>query len=170
MAISMISVDDLFVDETNGNAVFTVRLDVANATTVTVNYSTSNGTATSGSDFTGVNGTLSFLAGELTKTVSVPIINDTALESLQNFFLRLTAPSANATVADEWGMASIVDNDAASGTPVVGINDFIVDEATKEAVFVITLDRPSTSVVTMNYATQNGSASAGSDPAGKPCS
>jgi hypothetical protein len=36
--MSNILVDDVFVDETNANAIFTVRLDVANANTVTVNY------------------------------------------------------------------------------------------------------------------------------------
>ncbi|WP_297325445.1 Calx-beta domain-containing protein [Nitrosomonas sp.] len=46
---------------------------------------------------------------------------------------------------------------------MVSINDFAVDEASKEAAFVITLDRPSTSAVTMNYATQNGTAIAGAD-------
>ncbi|WP_297325435.1 Calx-beta domain-containing protein [Nitrosomonas sp.] len=75
----------------------------------------------------------------------------------------LSSPSANATIADSFGLATIIDNDAPSGTPVVSINDFVVDEASKEAAFVITLDRPSTSAVTMNYATQNGTAIAGAD-------
>jgi hypothetical protein len=73
------------------------------------------------------------------------------------------AQSANATIARDTATATIIDNDATAGTPVVTINDFVVDEATKEATFVVTLDRPSTGVVSMNYATQNGGALAGSD-------
>ncbi len=49
-----------------------------------------------------------------------------------------------------------------SGTPVVSVSDFVIDEQTKEASFAITLDRPSTGVVSLNYATQNGTALAGS--------
>ena len=45
----------------------------------------------------------------------------------------------------------------------MSINDFTVDEADKQASFLVTLDRPSTGVVSMNYATQNGTALAGSD-------
>ncbi len=99
----------------------------------------------------------------MVKTVRVSLLGGTTAEVAENFFLVLSAPSANATIADSFGLATIIDNDAPSGTPVVSINDFVVDEASKEAAFVITLDRPSTSAVTMNYATQNGTAVAGAD-------
>ncbi|WP_040308716.1 Calx-beta domain-containing protein, partial [Asticcacaulis biprosthecium] len=48
-------------------------------------------------------------------------------------------------------------------TPVVSISDFVIDEAAGEASFVIILDRPSGLVVSLNYATQDGGAVAGSD-------
>ncbi|MBP6057462.1 MAG: hypothetical protein KA524_03425, partial [Nitrosomonas sp.] len=108
-------------------------------------------------------GSLMFAPGEMVKTVRVSLLGGTTAEVAENFFLVLSAPSANATIADSFGLATIIDNDAPSGTPVVSINDFVVDEASKEAAFVITLDRPSTSAVTMNYATQNGTAVAGAD-------
>ncbi|WP_297325434.1 Calx-beta domain-containing protein [Nitrosomonas sp.] len=161
--MSTISVDDVYVDETNASAIFTVRLDVADAAPVTVNYATSANTAAFNSDYLHTTGTLTFAPGELSKTVSVSIINNAIAEVTENFFLVLSSPSANATIADSFGLATIIDNDAPSGIPVVSINDFVVDEASKEAAFVITLDRPSTSAVTMNYATQNGTAIAGAD-------
>jgi hypothetical protein len=99
----------------------------------------------------------------MVKTVRVTLANDTAVEPTENFTLYLSGASANATIARDTATATIIDNDATSGTPVVTINDFVVDEATKEATFVVTLDRPSTGVVSMNYATQNGGALAGSD-------
>src|SRR6185436_19293032 len=68
-----------------------------------------------------------------------------------------------ATIARSFGAGIIIDNDAIAGTPVVSIADFVVDEAAKQANFIIVLDRPSTSVVSMNYATQNAGALAGSD-------
>ena len=77
--------------------------------------------------------------------------------------MNLSSPSANATIARATATATIIDNDAQSGTPLVSINNFVVDEAAGTANFVITLDRPSTGVVSMNYATQNGTALAGQD-------
>lgn len=145
--MSRILVDDVYVDETNATANFTVWLDVANAAQVTVNYATSANTASNGSDYTHISGTLTFAPGEVSKTVSVPILNNAIAEAAENFYLILSSPSANATIADSAGIATIIDNDAPSGTPVIAINDFTVDEAGKEATFVIMLDRPSTSVV-----------------------
>ena len=161
--MSNILVDDVYVDETNASAIFTVWLDAANASPVTVNYATDANTAIYNSDYVHTSGTLTFAPGEVSKTVSVPIINNAISETIENFVLNLSSPSANATIADASGLATVIDNDAPSGTPIVSINDFTVDEATKEATFVMTLNKPSTSVVSMNYATQNGTATAGSD-------
>ena len=77
------------------------------------------------------------------KTVRVTLNNDTTVEAVENFTRICLAPSANATIADNSATATIIDNDAATGVPVVTINDFVVDEASKEATFVITLDKPS---------------------------
>ena len=57
---------------------FVVTLDPAAAAVVTVDYATSNGTATAGDDYTATSGTLTFAAGETTKTVSVPVLDDLA--------------------------------------------------------------------------------------------
>jgi uncharacterized protein (DUF1778 family) len=95
----------------------------------------------------------------LVATISDGKINKSEKASQLNLF----SPSANAEIGNSVAVATIIDNDAAAGTPVVTINDFVVDEATQEATFVVTLDRPSTGVVSMNYATQDGTALAGSD-------
>jgi hypothetical protein len=97
------------------------------------------------------------------QSISVPIIDNATAELPETFQLNLSSPSANAEIGNSVAVATIIDNDATAGTPVVTINDFVVDEATQEATFVITLDRPSTGVVSMSYATQNGGALAGSD-------
>ncbi|MEQ1816891.1 MAG: Calx-beta domain-containing protein, partial [Nitrosomonas sp.] len=126
--MTTIRVDDVFVDETNATANFTVWLDVANAAPVTVSYATSANTAAFNSDYLHISGALTFAPGELSKTVSISIINNAVAEVTENFFLVLSSPSANATIADSFGLATIIDNDAPSGTPVVSINDFVVDE------------------------------------------
>ena len=157
-----ISVDDVTVDESQTYAEFLVRLSAPGSAVVTVNDAAANGTAADTARLRCASGTLTFAPGETAKTVRMAILNDTAAEPAQNFFISLSS-AVNASIARAAAIATIIDNDAPSGTPVVSINDFVVDEADKQASFVVTLDRPSTGVVSMNYATQNGSALAGSD-------
>ena len=66
--------------EDGGNVVFTATLSPASSQTVTVNYATAGGTATSGADFTATNGTLTFPTGVTSQTVTVPVANDTVAE------------------------------------------------------------------------------------------
>ena len=89
-----------------------MTLSTASANTVSVNYATANGTARSGSnrDYIATSGTLRFTPGQLTKTVSVRINNDTTVESSETFTVRLSN-ATNATLADSSGLGTIVDND-----------------------------------------------------------
>ncbi|NMQ26796.1 hypothetical protein E4Q23_02910, partial [Candidatus Accumulibacter phosphatis] len=160
----VIKVDHIVVSEANTHAVFTVRLSEADLLNpVTVNWNLTGLSAVSGNDFTNVSGVLTFNPGVLEQVISIPIVDNATPELLETFRLNLFSPSANAQIGNSIAVVTIIDNDAAPGTPVVTINDFVVDEAAKEASFVITLDRPSTGVVSMNYATQDGTAIAGSD-------
>jgi CubicO group peptidase (beta-lactamase class C family) len=79
-------------DSGTSDAVFTVSLNGTNAQTVTVNYSTSDGTATAGSDYTSTRGSVMFLPGETTKSILVPVRGDVLGEPVETFFMRLTDP------------------------------------------------------------------------------
>ena len=73
------SVNDVAADEpSTGTSVltFTVSLDGPATDPVTVLYSSANGTATAGSDYTPVSGSLVFNPGEQTKTVNVTLLAD----------------------------------------------------------------------------------------------
>ena len=74
---------------------FTVTLDRAAKTTVTMAYTTRNGSAQAGSDYTASSGTLSFAPGETTKTIAVPILDDSIDEGDET----LTVWLSNATGA-----------------------------------------------------------------------
>lgn len=158
---SKISVNDIFVDESQTYADFLVRLDAPNTGTVTVNLNTSANTASNGSDYDHISGSLMFAPGEMVKTVRVPLINNASAEAPENFYLILSSPSANATIADSTGNATIIDNDATTGTPVAAIRDAIVDETGQTV--TVTLGKPSTGGVTLNVAGQNVTAANSSD-------
>jgi hypothetical protein len=76
----------------------------------TVSYSTANSTATSGQDYTAVSGTLSFAAGEVSKTVTIPILDDTLNEENETFRLTFSNPSSG-TIIDSSPTITILDND-----------------------------------------------------------
>jgi disulfide oxidoreductase YuzD len=154
--------DPASVSESSANATFTVTLSTTSTLTVTVDYSTANGTATAGSDYQATSGTLTFAPGETTKSILVPIINDTMDEPSETFFVNLTNAS-NATILDNQGQGTITDNDAA---PTISINDISVaegDSGTTNATFNVTLSAASGFTVTVNYATADGTATAGTD-------
>ncbi len=89
-----VSVADASANEgTDANAAFTVSLSRAFTTAghrVTVDYATADGTATAGADYTATSGTLTFAAGEKTKTVNVPVLDDAVDEGEETFVLRLS--------------------------------------------------------------------------------
>ena len=64
---------------------------------VTVNYTTVDGSATAGTDFSADHGTLTFPAGETAQNISVPITARSA--ATRSFAVTLSAPSSNATIA-----------------------------------------------------------------------
>ena len=72
---------------------FAVTLSRALTETVTVGYNTENGTASAGADYTDKSGTLTFTAGETTKTVSVPVLDDGHDEGTETLTLRLSNPA-----------------------------------------------------------------------------
>lgn len=85
------------VSESSSSIVFNVTLSSASGKPVTVMYATSNNTAIAGSDYTATNGTLSFSAGETSKAITVPILDDAIIESTETFTLTLSS-ATNATL------------------------------------------------------------------------
>ena len=83
MPAALISIGDVSVVEGNSgtlNAAVPVTISQPHGNNVTVNYSTANGTATAGSDYNAVSGTLTFTKNETTKSILVPIRGDRIVE------------------------------------------------------------------------------------------
>ena len=114
-----LSIDNVTVDESAGNAVFTVSSDItiASGTTVTVTYASADGTATAGSDYTAVSGTATISAGNTTTTITVPILDDVLYEGNETFTVTLSNPVVapatgnTVTIGTATGTCTITDND-----------------------------------------------------------
>jgi len=156
-----LSIADVTVGEGDGTATFTVTLSAVSGLEVMVDYATSDGSATAGSDYTTAGGSLTIAAGETTATFSVPIIDDAINESGESFTAILSSP-INADVADGSAMGTIVDNDS---SPTVSFHtaDYIVGESDGSARITVTLSAVSGLDVTVDYATADSTATAGSD-------
>ncbi len=144
------------------NAAFTVTLSAASAKTVTAKYATANGTAKAPGDYGTKTGTLTFLAGQTSKTVLIGVRGDVLDEADETFFVNLSAP-VNATLADAQGLCTITDDDP---LPSLRINDVSVTEVdanTSNATLTVTLSRASGRTVAVNFATANGTASSSTD-------
>ena len=154
-----LTINDVTVNENAGTATFTVTLSAVSSLPVSVAFSTSNGTATSGADYTAATGTLNFAAGVTTQTITVPILEDTLNEVNETFNVSLANPT-NATIARGSGLGTIIDNDA---QPTMSINDVTRNEAAGSITFTVSLSAPSGQAVSVGYAATSGTATSGVD-------
>ena len=106
-----LSVSDTTVAEGAGATLdFAVTLSRAASGTVTVAWATSDGTAVAGSDYTSASGTLTFAAGDTSKTVSVAILDDAHDEGSETMTLTLSNASG-ATISDGQATGTITNAD-----------------------------------------------------------
>ena len=156
-----LNIGDATGAEDVGELGFAVSLTAESTSRVEVSYATMDVTAEAGDDYRAVGGTLSFMPGETVKTIGVPVVDDVLDETdEETFVVMLSAVSAAATIADGSATGTIVDNDE---PPVVSVADAAGDEDVGALEFAVTLDLPSGTEVSFSYATQDGTAEAGSD-------
>jgi hypothetical protein len=166
VATPRLFVRDAVVDERDGVALVSVLMGgprgQASSSTVTVNYATSDGTATAGSDYTAASGTLTFTPGQTAKTIAIPIADDATSEPTGTLAVNLSSASL-ATIADGKGVVSIGASDA-TATSQPGISappDLIVGEGDGFVDLPITLTAPGPNTVTVTYTTANSTSATG---------
>ena len=148
------------IDETAANLTATVTLSGQSSSTVTVDYATSDGTASAAADYTNTSGTLTFNPKHTTQTFNIPILADTIDESNEAFSVTLSSPT-NATINDLLGQFTIVDDDL---PPSVSLADASTTNENAASInLVATLSAASEKTITVDYATSDGTATAGSD-------
>jgi len=163
--LPVITINDVQVRKAlsgTSQAVFTVSLSSPSGQTVSVDFATANGISIAGTDYEAVSGTLSFAAGELVRTISVPVLSAASGQSAQTFAVNLTKP-LNVTIGRETATATIIDD---RPLPGISITDAAVTEGNSgvvHAVLTVSLSQPSSQEVSVRYTTAEGTALAGSD-------
>ena len=124
-----VSVADARVGEAAGATLdFTVTLDRAAQGGTSVDYETSDGTATAGADYTATSGTLAFAAGETSRTVSVPVLDDVVDEGNETLTLTLSNPSG-LRIADGEATGTIENSDPMPGAWVARMGRTVGSQA-----------------------------------------
>ena len=95
---------------------FTVTLEPVSSSTVTVDYTTVDGTAVAGDDYTTASDTLTFDPGDKTQTVDVVILSDSVAEDDETFTLVLSSPNpTDVDLDDDTGEATITERRITTG-------------------------------------------------------
>lgn len=157
-AAAVISISNASATE-GGSIVFTVTRSGDTSMAVGANWATASGTALSGSDFTAGSSTVSFAAGEWTKTVTVATIDDAIFENAESMTVTLSAPTGGASLGTAIGTGTINDNDVAAS---FAIGNASVTEG-GNLLFAVARSGNTAIAASVSYATASGTAGSGSD-------
>ncbi len=163
-----LSVGDASVPEGNGGltgVVVPVTLSGPSAGIVTVAWSTEDGTASAASDYVAASGTLTFAPGSVAQNLTLGVHGDTVWEADETFRVVLSNPTGSAIV-DGNGTVTIL-NDDTRPPPALSVTGTQQAEGAGPGTtimrFVVSLSYAAASAVTVDYATADGTATAGSD-------
>jgi large repetitive protein len=176
-AVPSLAIFDTSVTEGDSGAktmTFMVELSAISGQTVTVSYATSNVTASTnglsvsgGNDYEAASGILSFSPGGTVLYIHITVNGDTTCEPNEQINVTLSAP-VNATLTDASAVGTIMNDDA---VPTISVADQSVAEGSPAIggstitnfPFIVSLSNPRSVAVTVDYATLNNTAFAGSD-------
>jgi hypothetical protein len=140
---------------------FPVLLDRPASGDVTVAYQTFDYTAVAGADYTATSGTLTIPAGATAAEIRVPVLDDDLAEENEALYLVLTGPSPNVRLLRAAEVGGILDEE-----PRLRIHPadaYEGDAGTTELVFEVTMSAPAAQEVSFDWATADGTATAGAD-------
>jgi hypothetical protein len=173
-ALPVVSCNSILVSEADGYAEFTLQLDAPGSGDVSVSYSLGNADAQAGSDYRGAAGTLHFAPGVTTQTVRVELVNDGTAEAAQSFALALSNVS-NATLASNVAWATILDDDTrvldaddshsleGGERAALTVRGVVANEQDGLLHFDLVLDKAATEAFSVDYHSEAGSATTGTD-------
>jgi len=137
-----------------------LRLNGTNGTT-TVNYSTTNGTAMAGTNYTASSGTVTFTNGQSVQAITIPLLHDPRVTGDLTFKVGLTNPSAGAQLTSP-STATVVVHDSDAGVSFAA-SATTVFKNVGSAVIPVVNSNPNVGTYSVNYSTGTGTAVAGVD-------
>ncbi|MGS0773893.1 retention module-containing protein, partial [Shewanella sp. 0m-10] len=162
--LPLINIDYAIAVEGMENAVFTLTLSEPSDETITVSYSSEELSALFGEDFIAVSGTVTFLPGQTTAFITVPIVDDLIVENPNPEFalINLFDPT-NAQLADSQGTLRIFDNDSPINAdvsidldPITGDNLVTNDEGQQSITITGTVNADAAITIGIIVITING--------------
>ncbi|MEN9573244.1 MAG: hypothetical protein RL514_1099 [Verrucomicrobiota bacterium] len=157
-------VTNLFVVTENvGLAVITVVRTNGSTGPVSVQFSTANGSAVSGLDYTLVSGFLNFSDGQTNKTFSVPVLQDLLPEGDESVVLTLSNPGNGAGLGLASAVLLIRDDEISNGIIGFSAPTYSVTESAGAATITVIRTNGSQGTVTANFTTSDGTAKQGTD-------
>ena len=165
--VTFADVDVVEGDSGTSTATFNVVLSNPTSADITLGYQTSDGTATEGTlalggDYEEASGTLTFIAGETSKSFTVTINGDTNVENFETFLADLTLVSGSVQIPDSQAVGTIQNDDIA----FADISDETVTELTganNSVSFTVALTTLNAFDVTVDVQTIDGTATSGND-------
>ena len=140
-------------DSGSTDMTFTVSLDAASSRSVTVDYAVAaSSTATTNTDFTGGSGTLTFAAGDTSKTITVSVTGDELDEEDETVVIQLSN-AGNASIGTATATGTITDDDASPALSIAAPAAVTEgDSGSTDMIFTVSLVAASSRSVTVDYA------------------
>ncbi len=153
------------VNESSGVAEVLVTRTGGSEGAVTATYSTANGTAISGTDYTGVTGgTLSWAAGDQTpRLIDIPVTDENLTTGSKNFSVNLSSVSGGASLGTASTVVTINDNDTVTSAVALSAGTYSVNESAGTASIPVVLTGASSGTVSVTYSTADSTALNGTD-------
>ncbi|BAV33765.1 hypothetical protein SCL_1454 [Sulfuricaulis limicola] len=150
--------------EGGGQAVITVNRVNGKAGDISVHYVSSDGTARAGQDYQAVSGDLVWANGDSApKTITVPLLNDNIAEPDETVNLKLTYAYGGATLGTPVDAVLTIANDDQAGILQFSRIVYRASESDGEALVTVERRFGADGMISVAYATADGTANAGSD-------
>ena len=150
--------------ESAGTATITVIRTGNTDGTSSVNFATADDTAGAGSDYVGTSGSVTFSPGQTNASFTVIIKDDGLSETDETVVLTLSGPTGAALGTPATATLTIVDDDAvAAGSIHFNRDSYGIGEASGQALIGVSRTGGSNVAATIDFATADGTATAGSD-------
>ena len=156
-----VSLDDASAAEGDGSIGFVARLNPVSGKEITLAWTATDGTATAPADYTVGTGTVTFAAGDTSRTIAVPLQNDAVTEPTETFQLTLsrtgTTDAHDVELADVTATGTITDDDAVLSLTV---RPTTISE-NEQATVTVSADAAPSASLTISLVVTGGTAAAG---------